>query len=428
MNYFDQLRQEHAAGRGRLARIADYYDGNHPLPTLPEDASADLKEIAGIAVTNYMDTIVHSIAENLNVVSYGGDSRAWDAFRASRMETLQDAVHSSALTFGASYVSVLPGARGPVVRPHSPLEMVALYDDPVTDMWPVAAATCRRVRTLTGTGTEEEWSVFTPSAVSIYRGRAGAAANGMRKVGGAKHSLGVVPVVRFVNEQPMASHLPPRSEIEPLFPIQRQINLLKFDQIVAGRFGAFPQKFITGPTLPEGMEDATKTGPDRVMALEGESLNVGSFDAATLEQYIAAEVAATKKLATKSRVPLSALDNAVSNLSAEAMAALEIGLMRKVEDRQQSFGTAWSQALWLAEVAAGGRPAGLSDVQWSDPRSKNPQAQAQAMSGWKAAGVPLGTLMRRFGDFTEDEIREAQASSSRLDDMAGELLAGAGVG
>jgi hypothetical protein len=50
-------------------------------------------------------------------------------------------VHRSALAYGASYATVMPGDTGPVISGYSPREMTAVYQSPTRDDWPMLALT-----------------------------------------------------------------------------------------------------------------------------------------------------------------------------------------------------------------------------------------------------------------------------------------------
>jgi hypothetical protein len=63
---------------------------------------------------------------------------------AERDDARQTGVHRSALAYGASYVTVLPGDTGPVMRGLLAAEMTAVYGSPTEDDWPMLALSHRR--------------------------------------------------------------------------------------------------------------------------------------------------------------------------------------------------------------------------------------------------------------------------------------------
>lgn len=89
----------------------------------------------------------------------------------------------------------------------------------------------------------------------------------------------------------------------------------------------------------------------------------------------------------------------MSNLSAEALAAAEAGLMRKVEGIQHTFGESWEQALRLAGRDTGSR----SLAQTADALGKMVEM----------LGIPARGLWPRIPGVTQQDIEEWQ----RLDDQ-----------
>jgi hypothetical protein len=55
------------------------------------------------------------------------------------MDARQTGVHRSALQYGASYASILPGDKAPVIHGYSPRRMTAIYEDTDVDEWPMMA-------------------------------------------------------------------------------------------------------------------------------------------------------------------------------------------------------------------------------------------------------------------------------------------------
>src|SRR5690606_29535723 len=76
------------------------------------------------------------------------DSTGWDIWQANGMDGRQVALFRACLTYGLAYGTVLPGRTlsgepMPVMRGVSPREMLAVYDDPAFDQWPMYALRVR---------------------------------------------------------------------------------------------------------------------------------------------------------------------------------------------------------------------------------------------------------------------------------------------
>ncbi|MFF4403795.1 phage portal protein [Streptomyces sp. NPDC001404] len=101
--------------RERLDRIDRYIRGEHDGPYLPRSASEECKLLAKRAVTNWLPLLVKAPAQSLAVEGFrrqvGGvhtPAPEWEVWQANRMDARQAPVMRAALTFGQSFVTVLP--------------------------------------------------------------------------------------------------------------------------------------------------------------------------------------------------------------------------------------------------------------------------------------------------------------------------------
>jgi hypothetical protein len=257
--------QLHLTERGWLDRIYEYVKGLRGRPAVPEGSSDEVKDLARLSVKNVLSLVRDSFAQNLSVVGYRNaiakeNDPAWDMWQRNRMDARQAEVHRPALTYGAAYVTVTPGVDGPVFRPRSPRQILATYDDPTLDAWPQYAletwttqknAKPRRMGVLyddtfmyqldlgaveVGETNAEVQRVTRPISVAevIEATRHGATFEGKP----------VCPVVRFVNARDADDMIV--GEIAPLVLLQQAINNVNFDRLLVSRFGANPQRVITG--------------------------------------------------------------------------------------------------------------------------------------------------------------------------------------
>ncbi|MFF2116318.1 phage portal protein [Kitasatospora sp. NPDC058184] len=436
-NILELLVSQRAVNRSRLERIARWHDGHHPAPYSPSKTDEEFRRrTAERAKTNVLPRVVTAIAENLSVEGYrsaGTDtqSAAWAHWRANDMADHQDMVHRAALTFGVSYVVVLRTKAGPLIRPYSPLELTAVYENPAFDRYPLAAMTQHQHREghrIVFT----EWSVIDTRAVHVYRADGEDSVKDARRVRSMPHGLGVCPVVRFVNQAPYAEHTPPVSEVEELTNLQDRLNGLYFDKLSAAGLSAWRQRWSIGVEYPDS---ELKLRPGSILDLEAEggndaSARVGEFSATDLRPFLDSITQCYKDIATKSSVPLRVLSPDMVNVGADAVASVERDLVAKVEDRQKSFGTAWGRVLRLAALAAGDRAAftdTASEVVWKDARQRNFMAITQGLGTLAQLGVPLSVLVDFIPGLTQEQRTKVIAAGG-VQDMAKDLLGGAGVG
>jgi len=296
----------------RLTRIGDYVRGKQDRPYTPKGVNAEYKWIARKAKRNLLRLVMSVVSQNLHVDGYRptgatanqalGPQRPepeWDAFRANRMISRQHGVHRSVIKYGSAYAVVLPGEMAtdeerqgdkvPVIRPVSPRRMTAFYADDVDDEWPQFAVEVRAVN-LPRQRSRVYVSVYDEANRYILAGSAGSGnqlsleiadaddplLNGQTPV--SSHDLGVCPVVRFLYEADLDGEDDCSGEVEPLIPIQDQINSTTFNLMISEQFAAFRQRWITGmsPVDEEGRESAPfRPGVDRVWAAEDAETKFG---------------------------------------------------------------------------------------------------------------------------------------------------------
>jgi hypothetical protein len=119
----------------------------------------------------------------------------------------------------------------------------------------------------------------------------------------------------------------------------------------------------------------------------------------------------------------------VVNISADALAAAESGLVAKVTERQRFFGASLRELMRLDALAKGDTSRAdalaLGSVVWRDPQFRSDAQYADALTKLKAINVPDEALWERIPGVTPDEIerwktmRNDQASAIVGGDIAG---------
>jgi SPP1 Gp6-like portal protein len=435
--------------QARLKRISNYMRGKHDPPYAPRGVNSEYRWIMKKGKRNFLPLITSVISQNLHVDGFKPSNQttvetassidtdvSWNAFRANRMISRQHGVHRSVIKYGAAYVVVLPGQMStdeeqpqdvPVVRPVSPRRMTALYADDVDDEWPQIAVEVRVVTNAQNPGKKQlivslydeqsryilvsQPSVAVPEAsVSLTM-----ADPDEPNLGGqppiATHGLDVCPVVRFLYEADLDGETDCAGEIEPIMPIQDQVNFSTFNLMMAEQFQAFRQRWITGmaPADESGREPAPfRPGVDRVWAAEDPGTKFGDFQETRLEPYIDVRESDIRHLSTITQVPPYHLLGQIANLSAEALAAARDGLDNKVKELQAILTDPWRNVRRLTGLAAGDKAVWNdtnAQVMWRDTSAKAFAATIDGLG--KAAqmlGVPVEELWRRIPGVTADDV------------------------
>jgi hypothetical protein len=218
-------------------------------------------------------------------------------------------------------------------------------------------------------------------------------------------------VVRFLYEIDLDGETDCSGEIEPIMPIQDQINFSTFNLMMAEQFQAFRQRWITGmaPSDESGREPAPfRPGVDRVWAAEDPATRFGDFQETRLEPYIDVRESDIRHMATITQVPPYHLLGQVANLSAEALAAARDGLDRKVNELQALLTDPWRNVRRLTGLAASDK--GIwndtnAQVMWRDTSARAFAATIDGLG--KAAqmlGVPVEELWRFIPGATADDV------------------------
>lgn len=422
--------QLHLSERGWLDRIYEYTKGLLGRPEVPEGASDEVKDLARLSVKNVLSLVRDSFAQNLSVVGYRTatareDDPAWDMWQRNRMDARQAEVHRPALTYGAAYVTVTPGPDGPVFRPRSPRQILATYDDPTLDAWPQYAletwttqknAKPRRMGVLyddtfmyeldlgpveTGETSSEVSRVTRPITVVkiIEATRHGATYEGKP----------VCPVVRFVNARDADDMIV--GEIAPLILLQQAINSVNFDRLIVSRFGANPQRVITGWSA--GATEVLKASAMRVWTFDDPDVRAQAFPAAAVEPYNSILEEMMQHVAMVAQISPSQVTGKMINVSAEALAAAEANQQRKLAAKRESFGESWEQVLRLAAEMTGDNPDDAAadtladagaEVVWRDTEARSFAAVVDGVTKLAGAGVPIEHLLPIVPGMTQQQI------------------------
>jgi len=419
----------HIAERGWLDRIYEYVNGLRGRPGVPEGASDEVKDLAKLSVKNVLTLVRDSFAQNLSVVGYRSatareNAPEWDMWQRNRMDARQAEVHRPALTYGAAYVTITPGPDGPVFRPRSPRQILAVYDDPTLDAWPQYAletwvtyrdAKPRRMGMLYDENFmyELDLGVLSRGDTAAESARVTRPISVTEVINVARHGATyggqpVCPVVRFVNSRDADDMVV--GEIAPLILLQQAINNVNFDRLIVSRFGAFPQKVITG--WAGSTSEVLKASSMRIWTFEDPDVKSAAFPPASIEPYNSLLNEMMEHVAMVAQISPSQVTGKMINVSAEALAAAEANQQRKLASKRESFGESWEQVLKLAAEMNGDQPDAAeltmadagAEVIWRDTEARSFAAVVDGVTKLAGAGVPIEHLLTIVPGMTQQQI------------------------
>lgn len=397
--------------RRRLDTIHLYLKGEQPNPALPPTGvPEDVKRLARMSRVNILELVVSSVAQALYVDGYraaraADDAPAWSIWQRNRMDARQAGVHRAALSYGASYVTVLPGDNGPIIKGHSPRRLVALYGD--DDDWPRSALEIQPAETGYYLRLFDETTVYGFEA-SKAKGISDLLTSNvaLEHVSTDGHGAPNVPIVRFRNKIDLDDDL--EGEVEQLLPIQDQIDHTTFDLLVAQQYAAFRQRWIIGWTATTE-DERLKAGASRLWTWEDspDDVKVGEFEQTDLNGYLDSREASIRHAASLSQTPAHELLGSLVNLSAEALVAAEASQRRKVTERQVSFGESWEQVLRLAQTIdrSGAEADDTAQVRWRDTESRALAQTVDALGKMATMlGIPPQELWERLPGVSQQDV------------------------
>lgn len=423
-----RLMKLREAEQPRLQRIADYMRGKHDSVYVPRGAKAEYRWLMDRAKVKILPLVVTVVSQNMYVDGYrpkGSDDNAepWKVWQANRLDARQHGVHRAALTYGAAYVTVMPGKPVPVITPFSPRRLTALYADPVNDEWPIYAIEDRLENTTFGQ--RRVVRIYDDQARYTLVGKADGTdlvLDGDSAI--MQHNLGVCPVVRFVNTDDLDGD-GVLGEVEPLIDAQDQLNMTTFNLLMAQQYAAFRQRWVTGMAPPVDEHgnpvEPFRSRVDGLFVAEDADTKFGEFGQTELKGYLDSREATIRHISTLSQVPPYHLLGQMVNLSAEALAAARDGLDRKIDERESLFGEGWEQALRLAGRAAGNNEAWqdtAAQVVWRDTSARSLAQTVDALGKLVTMlGVPPQELWERVPGVTQTDVERWKKAAEQGDAM-----------
>lgn len=450
--------QELNRRRPELERYDRYARGVHEMPWLPKDADDEYKTLMSRAATNVIGLVVDASAQALRVdnfrragegllesadrstpadsgvqdgeafgVDSGVSGRAdWEHWRTSRLESRQVALIRSACVMGVAFVATEKRPDGQVIsRPLSPLHTTALFDDPVSDVDPVAALHVLRYPEGKRDGELLWWNTET-----VYRVRWARGSEGSRfTVKESKpHGAHVCPVTRVPLYLDLEGEC--RGLVEPLLIPQDRLNQSVGDLLVAESYTAWEVRTVAGAAPPVKMERAAdgtmrpvldadgKPIPDRAevssrrwLFNRNPDVKYGHLPAGDLRPLIAAVELAMRHISAIAQVPPHYLLGEIANVSADGLTAAAVGLDRKNAELATLLGEGLERVFRVAADMRGDfdarEPVDYGEVVWADRSNQSIGAVADALGKFaQMLGVPSRALWTQIPGMTRAQLDE----------------------
>jgi hypothetical protein len=395
-------------------------------PYVPEDANAELKQLAELAPNGFGDLIITSLAQTafLDGVRLPGtedNMASWDIWQENRWDAKQIGLHRAAIGHGLAYGLALPaksrltGAKTAKMQAVSAMRMSAWYDED-DDEFPLHAILADPVKNDELGGYVGDYTVRVYDEEAVYFlscKNHGKELRDWTYISTEPHGLDVPPIVRYANRIDLDGRA--TGVIEPVIPLLRRLDQDTFDRIIVQRFGAWKVRWIAGMAKPTSEEaaaqEAIKLSMMDLLISTNENTKFGTLDATDMAGYIAAGDADLRYLAAITQTPPHHLLGLSSNLQAEALAAAEKGLQSKSVDFKTVVGEAHEQMFRLVAQIMGNTQEATATgmkVRWRDTESRSLVQTANALTLLASGlGIPSEMLWERLPGWDDADSERA---------------------
>jgi hypothetical protein len=413
-------------------RLFSYYEGDQPLSYMNSSRMQKIFEgLDGYFSENWCAVVIDALKDRINLrsieVKNADAAKTWESiFEASKIELESDDVHEAELVAGEAYYVCWKDKDNE--------NMEGYYNDPrlchifynpefprvkaFAAKWFVDDDEKRRITLYYGD--HLEYYISKGSAKDVTGASSFEAAN----VAKAENPFGEIPVFHFRKAKQI------RSDLKNAIPIQNATNKLVTDMMVAAEFGAFKQRYVISNAETQ---NKLKNAPDQIWDLPagdgvGQQTQAGQFDATPLSNYLEAIEKQVVAISSITRTPKHYFFQIGSNISGEALIAMEAPLNKKAQDRIDRYSPEWVNVVVFMLKHSGHKDIKPEDItpRFDRPETIQPYTQAQTRQLNTQAGVPLKTTLREEGkseveiklvmkDVEEQKTEDANLAQAYLD-------------
>lgn len=392
----------HGNGVGKLAeekfvanqRVKEEFDGK--LRTLisreEESFASDYRKLFQKASAPWITQIISSHSQVLNIDGWTSDDdtetsqRLWDAFLRNGWKSKQSFTITEALTYGYSYVLVLPSDEPgmPVVEPLSAINTYA-YFEKSWDIYPVFA--------LQQIG-KKHWVYIDSDAVYDIHGDL----KDIESATVSAHNLGFCPVIR-VDEQSCTSTQLPIAPFTGAITTAQALTETRFHMLHIGRKATFPRLWATGLAIDQDENNEQQAGD--IFATESHEAKFGQFQQADANGIINIVNTVQTQLAILTNTPphVMPVGASIVNLSAEALASLEANYLRASERRKASMGQGFNDVFRTMAIVSGIEIADNASVHWDNVQNNSLSQLGDFISKVYPTGIDLEPLYQMIPGF-----------------------------
>jgi hypothetical protein len=392
-------------------RYFEYYDGEQPLVYTAARLAEVFKNLNAYFAENWCAVVIDSARDRINLREFQmrkpGLQTHMDAiYQFSELSLESDEVHEAAMVTGEAFMIAWPDEEG---------QPDAYYNDPRLCHVFYDAQYPRRKRFATKWWVEDDetlrLNLYYPDRLEYYRTTTKEVTNpnAFQPIETAPNPYGTIPVFHFRSGQRKV-----RSDLNNVIPVQNGINKLLTDMMVVAEYAAFPQRYVISNAEVRGK---LKNAPNEVWDLPAgdgmsQQTQAGQFAAANLDNYLKAIDNLATGISSITRTPKHYFFSVGSNLSGEALTAMESPLVKKAQDRIDRYVPEWQRlvAFMFAIENIQVNPLDIVPV-FDQPETRQARTEAETRDLNVRAGMPLTTVLREEG-WSESRIDQMLADKA----------------
>ncbi|WP_029090111.1 phage portal protein [Brevibacterium album] len=369
----------------------DYINGKQADPWSPDEFDQEYKELKDRAKTNIIRLPPLVVSEVSHVqgyrrtLSYDAEGNAvsdrfpeeFKDFRRLRFGNLQSVVHHASAAYGQSFVEVYKDSKGrPGANILSSLNTTALWDNPVSDEYPRSVLWLVRSTADDSPGLAYGWD-----RVNKYRLETDENNEWVVVEEGA-HGFSDTPIVRFpcfLDSEGRVQGL-----VENLIEPQDRVNQSVLDLLTGQAYtgnqiytasGVQGERVLDYDGTPKVDENGNelirpfRISARRMLTTDNPEVKFDRIPAGSLEDLLAALGNSLELFAVAGQMSPYIFHGKISNLAAEALAALDSQFFRLVKYLQSNWSEGWASVFRLFAECRGdeeGAEAWDVEVRWAD--------------------------------------------------------------
>jgi hypothetical protein len=442
-----------------------YLDGDQDMPYAPPGVNAEYESLQVQSIANWLSIAMLAPLQRMSPEGFATgrgqqpDQDVWEkVWQANSLDSRAPSVFSDMMVHKRGIMGVWPLANSEVrIRPENGRNVYVAGDpeDPWTQLYAVKRVTTKRPNVRRGVPTTlvgpDGRPISTASSADMQvawvhdhdswrRFERSGDSSGASWVGGADwvevddgtHALGHVAFVPFDNRA--TSGAVPRSDLEPLIPMQDAINTIRFQTLLAMQFSAYRQRIVvgydpvardaTGAAIPmtdpvsglpiidpltglpkEIVKSPGRPGVDRLLVFPGELTKVFDMPESNMDNYVKVLGEFLTQFFAVAQVPPQYLLSRMANLSGDALTGAESTLNAKVKTLQTSAGESLELVMRMASVARGkGTDKAGSEVLWGQSEVRSFAATVDAVVKLISQGMAPGDAWAMLPGATPPKI------------------------